>query len=161
MRAIAPVVFWLVDDEHLTPAAVDVSCAAPPYEVVEHLLRALGAGPDDPARAAGRATAVPPSTPLTLVEVADGVATVAMDPTTPITADRLPLAVGQLALSVTSAPGVDRVLVSIAGEAVQVPLPGGALTARPVSADDYAELVPDRYRDRGKPGGMTAGIGCR
>jgi spore germination protein GerM len=154
VRPRQPVVFWASEDERLAPAAVAATCDAQTEVVVERVLEVLGAGPDEDARASGQSSAVPTSSALVLVEVVDGVATVALDPATPIPADRLPLAVGQVVLSVTSAPGVSEVLVSVAGAAVQVPLPGGELTSGPVSADDYAELVPDRYQD------ASAEIGC-
>lgn len=160
VRDSAPVVFWVLEDDRLAPAAAPGSCAGSPEDVVERLLEVLQAGPGDAAREAGRSTAVPPSSRVGLVDVTDGVATVSLDPATPITADRLPLAVGQVVLSVTSAPGVREVRVRAAGEDVQLPLPGGALTSDPVSPDDYADLVLDRYRDGGVQAHISADIGC-
>lgn len=142
-----PQVYWLLDDGRLTPSATTALCAEPPEEVVGRLVDELVAGPTERARAAGLATAIPPESTLTLVGVADGVARVEFDPETTISADRLPVAVGQIVLTVTSAAGVDAVTLISDSAPAQVPLPGGALTDGPVSADDYAELVPDRFQD--------------
>ena len=157
----APVVFWLREDDRLAPTAVTASCDDRPDEVATRLLRVLEGAPDEGSRSVGRSTASPPSSRRDLVGIEDGVVEVALDPATSITADRLPLAVGQLVLTLTSAAGIDAVRVSIAGDPVQVPLPGGALTSRPVSADDYAALLPDRYLEPGGPPALSSGIGCR
>jgi hypothetical protein len=147
-----PVVFWLVDEDRLTPAAAGASCTGTSEGVVTSLLAQLAAGPTDEARAAGRSTAIPPESVPTLVGIRAGTARVEVEPETSISADRLPAAVGQIVLTVTSAPGVDFVAVVSDDQPVQLPLPGGALTEDPVTAEDYADLVPDRYRE--------PGVGC-
>jgi hypothetical protein len=157
---LVPVVFWLVGEDRVAPAASAGSCTDAPEELVGRLLAELAGGPGEDARAAGRSTALPPETSLEVVEIADGIAHVELSPGAAISADRLPIAVGQVVLSVTSSPEVVRVVFRTSGEAVQVPLPGGALTTRPVSADDYSVLVPDRYRDPDAAGGLSASIGC-
>jgi hypothetical protein len=50
-------------------------------------------------------------------------------------------AVAQIVLTATSVPGVRAVLLTLAGEPVEVPLPSGELTADPVTAADYEELL--------------------
>ena len=154
-----PVVFWLVHDDRLAPTAVAASCTDQVDDVVGRLLGLLAAAPDDAARSAGRSSAIPSSSELNLIEVTDGVAVVEFDPAPSLTADRLPFAMGQLVLTVTSAPGVEAVRVGAAGETVEVPLPGGALTDRPVTADDYATLLPDRFAESGRPV-LSPDIGC-
>ncbi len=154
-----PVVFWLVHDDRLAPTAEAVSCTDPADDVVGRLLGLLAAAPDETARSAGRSSAIPSSSELELVEVVDGVAVVEFDPATSLTADRLPLAMGQLVLTVTSAPGIEAVQVSAAGDTVEVPLPGGALTDRPVTADDYATFLPERFLGAGGRG-LSTDIGC-
>jgi spore germination protein GerM len=154
-----PVVFWLVHDDRLAPTAVAASCTDPVDDVVGRLLGLLAAAPDEAARSAGRSSAIPSSSELDLVGVADGVALVELDPATSLTADRLPLAMGQLVLTVTSAPGIEAVQVGAAGETVEVPLPGGALTDRPVTADDYATFLPERFLSTGRRG-LSTDIGC-
>lgn len=153
-----PVVFWLVHDDLLAPTAVPVSCTDPVDDVVSQQL-ALLVAPPEVARAAGRSSTIPSSSELELVDVADGVATVEFDPASSLTADRLPLAMGQLVLTVTSAPGIEAVQVSAAGDTVEVPLPGGALTDRPVTAGDYAILLPERFLGSGRRG-LSTDIGC-
>jgi hypothetical protein len=154
-----PVVFWLVHDDRLAPTAVPVSCTDPVDDVVSQQLALLAAAPDEVARAAGRSSTIPSSSELELVDVVDGVATVEFDPASALTADRLPLAMGQLVLTVTSAPGIEALQVSAAGDAVEVPLPGGALTDRPVTAGDYAILLPERFLGSGRRG-LSTDIGC-
>lgn len=153
---LVPVVFWLVDEDMLTPAAAGASCTQPPEVVVTSLLNQLAAGPADEERAAGRSTAIPPGSVPELVDITAGTALVEVDPETSISADRLPAAVGQIVLTVTSAPGVDFVAVVNDDAPAQLPLPGGALTDDPVTAEEYAALVPDRYQgpdDVGCPDG--------
>jgi spore germination protein GerM len=141
-----PVVYWLVDEDRLTPAASEASCAEAPQAVVTRLLEELTIGPTDEARAAGRSTAIPPESAPILVDISAGTARVEVGSETSISADRLPAAVGQIVLTVTSAPGVDSAELVSDGASVQLPLPGGALIEGPVTADDYATLVPARYQ---------------
>ena len=75
-----------------------------------------------------------------------------IDDGTSISAERLPAAIGQVVLTLSSAPGIESVVLVSDGQPVQVPLPGGALTDQPVTGDDYAELLPDRFRGSGRPG---------
>lgn len=145
-----PVVFWLRRDGRLTTAPVGATCDDPVAQVVEDVLTALSASPTSEDGAAGLTSAVPPSARLELVALEDGVAVVDLDPMALGDAERLPLAVGQLVLSVSSAPGVDGLRLVTSGEAVEVPLPDGALADRPVTADDYVELLPP---------GLVAGTG--
>ena len=75
--------------------------------------------------------------------------------------ERLPLAVGQLVLSLSSAPGVDGIRLVTSGEAVDVPLPDGALADRPVTADDYVELLPpDLVAGTGPARTLSRDVGC-
>ena len=159
VTAGTPVVFWLVHDDRLAPTAAAVSCTDPVDEVVAEQLAVLAAAPDDAARSSGRSSTIPTSSELELVDVSDDVALVEFDPATSLTADRLPLAMGQLVLTVTSAPGIEAVQVSAAGDTIEVPLPGGALTDRPVTADDYAVFLPERFLGTGRRG-LSTSIGC-
>jgi hypothetical protein len=154
------VVFWLTRDDMLTPASAPHGCTDPVEEVVRDLLSILAASPEQGGRPAGMSSAVLPSSRLDLVGLADGVAVVELDASTSLAADRLPLAVGQLVLTVTSAPGIEAVRVASAGDLVEVPLPGGALTSRPVTANDYASLVPGRYRARDEGDTLAPDLGC-
>ncbi len=154
-----PVVFWLVHDDRLAPTAVPVSCTDPVDDVVSQQLALLAAAPDEVARAAGRSSTIPSSSQLELVDVADGVVRIDFDPASALTADRLPLAMGQLVLTVTSAPGIEAVQVTAAGDTVEVPLPGGALTDRPVTAGDYSILLPERFLSSGRRS-LSTDIGC-
>lgn len=147
-RARVPVVFW-VGRDRLVPEATDDVCAERPETLVEDLLRTLAAGPSEEARAAGKSSALPPGSQLDLVAIKSGTAEVDIEQETSLSAERLPLAVGQVVLTVTSAPTVRSVILMTDGEPVQVPLPQGALTDDPVTAEDYAELLPDRFTTPG------------
>lgn len=137
-----PVVFWLRRDGRLTTAPVGATCDDPVAQVVEDVLTALSASPASESGSAGLTSAVPPSARLELVALEDGIAVVDLDPVALGDAERLPLAMGQLVLSVSAAPGVDGLRLVTSGEDVAVPLPDGALADRPVTADDYVELLP-------------------
>jgi len=146
--AQAPVVFWTVG-ERLQPEVTDVACTDGPEVVVERLLSILTTGPSEDARAAGRSSAVPTDFGLELVDLSDGTVEVGIEPETSLSAEQLPLAVGQVVLTVTSAPTIRSVVLVDDGEPVQVPLPEGVLTEEPVTARDYAELLPARPRAPG------------
>lgn len=152
-----PVVFWVGPDDRLAPATVDSSCDRPPEVVVREVLDALEAAPTAAQRDSGLASAIPSTAALGLARVVSGVAEVVLDPVAVGDAERLPLAVGQIVLSVTSAPGVRAVRLVTSGQAVDLPLPGGALATGDVTAEDYAVLLPGRLAD----GIADAGdIGC-
>lgn len=150
--ARSPVVLWKMG-ERLVPEASGAGCDEPAEDVVERLLAALAAGPSEDARADGRSTALPSDTGLALVALDDATAQVSLEADTDLSAELLPLAVGQVVLSVTSVPGVRSVDLVVDGEPVQVPLPEGVLTPGPVTAADYAGLLPDRLQRAG-------GVGC-
>ena len=122
-------------------------------------LALLAAAPDDAARRVAGRRPFSSFSELELVDVFDDVAHVEFDPATSLTADRLPLAMGQLVLTVTSAPGIEAVQVRAVGDTIEVPLPGGALTDRPVTADDYAIFLPERFPGTGRQG-LSTDIGC-
>ena len=131
---------WLVRDDRLVPAEAP-SPGPDPTSTATGLLRRLAAGPTEQERADGLSTAFGPGVELTLTEVTGGHAVVdiragdlAPSPS------RLPLAVGQLVLTLASVDGIDDVVLTAAGSPIQAPLPGGALTDRPLRADDYAAL---------------------
>lgn len=147
-----PRVYWVARSA-LAAAATDQSCAGDTYTVIQKLLRTLAAGPTATERATGLTTALTPDSGVALLELSGRTAVVELQPSTPLPPDRLPQAIGQVVLTVTSAPGVGRVVLRNDGQRLQVPLPGGALTASPVSAQDYDSLV--RPRDRN-----YSGAGC-
>jgi hypothetical protein len=147
-----PVLVWLVDEGRLAPEPTGESCSQAPVPLVERLLADLSAGPSDDARAGGLSTAIPPDSRLTLSGIDAGTAEIDVETASAISADRLPGAVGQIVLTVTSVPGVTSVVLVSDGEPVQVPLPGGALSAGPVTDQDYLALLPDRLQEPGMVG---------
>lgn len=158
VSALVPVTFWVTADERLVPVETEGSCSESPAELARRLLTELALGPDVSARAAGLSSALPPDSELALIALVGGTAEVEVESGT-ISADLLPLAMGQVVLSLTSAPGVEYVVLQSSGETVEVPLPGGPLAARPVSADDYAPLLPARYLDA-SASALTPALGC-
>jgi hypothetical protein len=148
-----PVVFWVTGDHRVVPEATGASCDAPVEVLVDRLLNTLASGPSEGARADGRSSAVPADVGLEAVGIVAGTVEVDIELDTSISAEQLPVAVGQLVLTVLSAPTVQSVVVVSGGEPIQVPLPGGALTDGPVTAEDYKDLLPDRLQASG-------GYGC-
>lgn len=146
-----PVVFWLVGDR-LVPSATGDSCTEAPGQLVPRLLEALVNGPPAEARAEGRSSAIPADSGLGVLGSVDGTVHVEIEPETSLSAERLPVAVGQVVLTITSAPSVRSVVLVSNGAPLQVPLPGGALTEGPVTGDDYADLLPDRFKTPGSLG---------
>jgi len=129
-------VFFLDADLVLVPVPADG-----PGQV-QDLLDQLAQGPDAEQRNLGFQSALGPDVTLSADPVQNGVVTVevvalAQDPS----ADRLPLAVGQIVLSLTSVPGVRGVMLQRDGQAREVPLPGGVLTSRVLTAQDYLSLT--------------------
>ncbi len=137
---------WLVRDDALVPSAAPSSGADVRSTASAVLLR-LAEGPTEQQRADGLATAFGPDVQLVLTEVAGrrAVVDIRAGDQAP-SPSRLPLAVGQLVLTLTSIDGVDEVVLTAGGAPIGAPLPGGALTERPLRADDYAALRSSRSR---------------
>lgn len=142
--ALGPMV-WLVREDALTaiPAPSSVNGGDSPQVVAEALLARLANGPDETDLAAGLRTALGPTMTLRLVEIRGGTAVVDLDPGTGGQggAGQLPLAAGQVVLTLTSIPAVNSVELVHDGESLPVPLPGGVLTTRALTAPDYYPLV--------------------
>jgi spore germination protein GerM len=136
---------YLVRDQVLVPVRSRTRQPTDPGAAVAGVLAQLTEGPSEGQRQAGLSTALGPGTAIRLTALEGGLARVDLAAGDQVpAASRVPLAVAQVVLSVTSVPGVDSVLVTRDGDAVELPLPGGALTASPVTAGDYASLVGSR-----------------
>lgn len=132
---------YLLRDEMLVPASPAPEGAGV-RDTAVRALEQLVARPDDQDRTAGLSTALGPDVSLSLVDLANGRATVDIRAGEQAPgAGRLPLAVGQVVLTLTSIDGVDEVVLTSDGTPIAAPLPGGALTAQPLRAGDYAELT--------------------
>lgn len=149
-----PVVFW-VNGDRVVPEATGDSCETPVEVLVDRLLDTLAAGPSEGALADGRSSAVPVDVGLDAVAVVDGTVEVDIELDASISPERLPVAVGQLVLTVLSVPTVRSVVLVSEGKPIQVPLPGGALTDGPVTAEDYDDLLPERFQASGDYGCPT------
>jgi spore germination protein GerM len=149
---------YLVRDELLVPVKASRASSDPSAGVTQ-VLAQLADGPADQDRSGGLSTALGPDTAFRLVRLQGGVARIDIAPGDQVPSpSRVLLAVAQVVLSVTSVPGVDAVLVSRDGGALELPLPGGALTGAPVTAQDYASLVdaPTPAGSSGPQGAQTA-----
>ncbi len=141
--AVASPLVFLVDEDLLVAVpVVDPPAFGDPEAMVRTALTQLSAGPDEDQRRAGLASALGSDVDLRLVDLADGTARVdVVLPSRDPAPDQLPLAVGQIVLTVTSVTGVDDVVLVQDGEAIEMPLPGGARTSDPVGAADYQDLL--------------------
>jgi spore germination protein GerM len=112
-----------------------------PDERVRTALAALIAGPNERERAAGITTALPPELGLAISAVEGQRAVLTVDGETggSSTVDNI-LTVGQVVLSLTSVPSIHEVAFVRDGAPVEALLPGGALTADPLTAADYGKL---------------------
>ncbi|WP_020387392.1 GerMN domain-containing protein [Kribbella catacumbae] len=108
---------------------------------LDAILGSLAAGPTQSEEAAGITTALPPGLHLKVSEVRAQQAILDLSGETDgrSATDNL-LIVGQIVLSVTSLPGVNQVAFVRDGSPVEALLPGGALTADPLTASDYQAL---------------------
>lgn len=140
-RTTTPHIYLLSGDDQLVPQAAPL----PPnglVPVLKGVLLRLSGGPSPTERASGLATALGPDARLRLLAVNDGTAVIDLDlGDQDPSASRLPLAIGQVVLSATSVDGVDRVQLVRGGSPIEIPLPDGALTLAPVTADDYRPLL--------------------
>jgi spore germination protein GerM len=114
-----------------------------PTSGVDGAVRLLEGGPTAPERRYGLTTAV---VDTDLVATASASAGVAHIDLTVGFADGgstdQTLAIAQLVCTLTAQPGVGQVVFTLAGAPVEVPRGDGSLTAGPVTADDYAVLLP-------------------
>lgn len=148
----APAVFW-VDGERLLPTATGDACTEEPDMLAERLVDTLVAGPSEDARSRGRSSAVAAEFGLEVAGIDGETVTIDIEPHASLSAEQLPVAIGQIVLTVTTIPSVRSVVLTSDGDPLQVPLPDGALTEDPVTAQDYGELLPDRLRG-------PAAVGC-
>lgn len=138
--------YWVNGGGSLVPGLPQRAVSRAREDAAEELLQQLADGPPEAERGRGRSTALAPGTRLGL-EALGGAGTVVVDldlEGTGTEADRLPAAIGQIVLSLTSLRGVTRVRFVNDGQPLEVPLPGGALTATPASRDDYQSLLRHR-----------------
>ena len=132
---------FLVRDDTLAPASA-VTGGPDTRSSASTALERLVDGPTERDRATRLSTALGPELRLSLTGLSGGRATVDVRVgEQALGAGRLPLVVGQIVLTLTSVTGVEEVLLTAKGTHIAAPLPGGALTDRPLRARDYAELL--------------------
>lgn len=108
----------------------------------DDLVDVLAAVPTEAETQRGLSSALPEPSPAIGVAVQGGVAVVDLDATfSDLSADQQLLAVAQVVCTLTDQPGVGQVRFTLEGERIEVPRGDGALTASPVTRDDYADLI--------------------
>lgn len=131
-------VYWVSAEDAVVPRVREVS-GSTRRERLAFLLEQLAAGPSRAERDEQLYSLLPPEVRLSVTGFDDGTATIDLqvqDQALSVVAGRR--AVAQIVLTATSVPGVEAVLLELAGEPIEAPLPAGALTAGPLTAQDYA-----------------------
>jgi len=138
-----PFIYWVDAADQL--AAIEAgTTTSDPADTVAALLTRLAQGPSDLERESGLSTALGPDVSLTVNRIEGGRADIDITIGAPgPAARRLPLAVGQIVLALTSISGIDSVWLMSDGAPIEAPLPDGALTARPLTAEDFGSLIAD------------------
>lgn len=135
---LAAVTLYLVSDETLVRVTRDLPDPAGLAEVLRSLLE----GATSPEERADLRSAIPPGTRLLGVELEPGLARVDLSGEfAAVGGEEETLAVAQIVMTTTSAGGIDGVVFELEGVPTAVPVAGGALSADPVRAGDYASLV--------------------
>ncbi|SCL13506.1 Sporulation and spore germination [Micromonospora nigra] len=132
---------YLVRDARLVPVTRRVDSVP----AAGALLRDLLAGPTASERDDGLTSALPGAVSAVGVEISGGLARVAVAPAGAEAgrSDEV-LAYGQIVCTLTARADVDAVTFLRDGAALAVPRADGALSAQPLTAADYAELVSRR-----------------
>lgn len=134
-------VFLVSPGDVLVPRPRDIP-AGDVQEQLEELLDSLAGGPSEDERGQQLSTALPPGVELDVAEISGSTVTIDIGvPAEAPTGWASRRAVAQIVLTATSVPQVRSVLLQLAGEPVEAPLPGGALTSQPLTADDYAVFL--------------------
>ncbi len=134
-------VFFMNAQDGLVARSRDVGIGSR-EERLQKLLGALAAGPTEEELGDQLSTALRPDIDLSVQALTSGIVTVDIDGVegAQIGGEGRD-AVAQIVLTATSLPWVDGVLIASDGETVEAPLPSGELTAAPLTADDYSDLV--------------------
>lgn len=139
---VAASVYLVTADGRLRATTREVAASREADGHLADVLEVLVQGPTTGEATAGLRSAVPSTTEVLAVALDDGTATVDLSPAfASIGGRRELLAVGQLVLTVTTAPGVRRMRVRLDGRPIDLPLPDGSLTERPVGLPDYVSLL--------------------
>jgi spore germination protein GerM len=136
-----PRVYLLAEDGALVPQGRSLADGAL-RDRLDELLDDLAAGPTADELTDRLSTALRPEISLTVEDLSGGTVTIDLGGTAEApSGQESRRAVAQIVLTATSLPGVDAVLLNRTGQRVEPPLPSGELSARPLTADDYASLL--------------------
>ena len=129
---------YFLRDDRLVQVPARLEPASGPG-AVQQLLDLLTAGPDSANRERGYSTALTPATRLRLTRLDGDLVTL------DLTVDQLPpdqtTAIAQIVLTVTSLPEVNALRLTINGQPINAPLSSGAQTDRPLTREDYADML--------------------
>lgn len=134
---LVAVSLYLVDEGVIVPVTRDLPEPVDEVAVLESLLD----GTTDPEERRGLRTSIPVGTRV--LDAERNGSTVRLDLSSDFAAvggEEELLAVAQVVLSVTAVEEVDSVVFELEGVQTDVPLPGGVLTAEPVTGSQYREL---------------------
>ncbi len=135
---LVAMLMFLVRTDRLVPVTRDLPATADLHGVIDSLLD----GPTVPEERSQLRTAIPPATMLLGVESDGSVAIVDLSAGfTSVGGEEELLAVAQFVLTLTSLPGIDSVGFRVEGRPTNVPLPSGALSEAPVTAEPYLNLL--------------------
>ncbi|MGY1843656.1 GerMN domain-containing protein [Modestobacter sp. SYSU DS0875] len=136
-----PQVYLVAPSDVLVPRPREVPDGGTADRLAD-LLGDLTEGPTRAERDDQLSTALPPGTELSLADLSGSTATIAFEDDADAPSGRdSRRTVAQIVLTATSLAEVDAVLLSRNGLPVEAPLPSGALTSAPLTADDYAPLL--------------------
>ncbi|HYA69657.1 MAG TPA: GerMN domain-containing protein [Acidimicrobiales bacterium] len=147
--AVSVPIFLVGADGHLVSVARDVAVPAPMAGVLD----ALVDGPTASEAASGLSSALPPQTAVLSATVAGGIATVNLaGPFDQLVGQAQIQAVAQFVFTATGQPGVTGVAFELDGQAVQVPVAGGAQVPE-ANRSQFASLAPDAPTGTTEAGG--------
>lgn len=135
---LVAVSMYLVRNETLVQVTRDLPSPPDP----QRILASLFDGATEPEVRANLRTSIPPGTRVISVSAEEPLLRVDLSQEfAAVGGEEEILAVAQIVLTATSIEGIESVAFELDGLTTAVPLPDGALSIDPVSADDYAALI--------------------
>ena len=135
-------VYLIAADGELVPVTRDLASAPSDDARLRAVFESLADGPSDTEVESGFRSAIPATTDVLGVSLADGTVTVDLSASfASIGGPNELRAVGQLVLTGTTFPGARKLVIQLEGAATAIPLPDGALTDDAVTLRQYSGLL--------------------